>query len=182
MSTKRRIDEQVSPIENPLVLFSVSPVIYQEAVLDLLRYFSERFGSGLYITLNKPTATLQGSFEKAGIHGGKLMFLDSITNIPEHETELCCYLGRMRELPELSVGVSKMLTGRKGIKFVLLDSVSTLLIYNDPKSVARFCHLIAEKLRKWSVPGAFICVEMGEGTDTIAQLAQFCDTYVKGVG
>jgi hypothetical protein len=182
LNLRNEIDHQVSLIESPLVLLSVSPVSYQDAVLDVLRYFSERFGSGLYITLNRPTATLKGSFEKAGIHGSKLLFLDSITNIPEHDTESCCFLGRMRELTDLSMGVSKMVSERKAIKFVLLDSVSTLLIYNDPKSVARFCHLVAERLRKWGLPGAFICVEMGEGMDTIAQLAQFCDAYVKGVG
>jgi hypothetical protein len=182
LSITSKIDDKVSLLENPLVLLSVSPVIYQEAVLELLRYFSERFRSGLYITLNRPTATLQGSFEKAGIDGGELLFLDSITNMPQHDTESCCFLGRMRELSDLSSGVSKMVTENKGIKFVLLDSVSTLLIYNDPKSVARFCHSVAERLRKWGLAGAFICVEMGEGMDTIAQLAQFCDAYVRGVG
>jgi hypothetical protein len=162
------------------MLLSVSPVMYQEALLEVLRYYSERFGMGLYITLNKPSATLVQSFGKAGV-GGKLVFLDSITNVAEQETESCCFLGRMRELSELSVGVSKMVSTRKEIGFVLFDSVSTLLIYNDPKSVVRFCHLCAERLRSWGLSAVFVSVELGEGMDMIAQVAQFCDAYVKAV-
>lgn len=177
---RQQLEEQTSSLENPVILLSVSPVKYQEALLEVLRYFSERFGTGLYITMNKPCATLVEYFGRAGIKD-KLVFLDSITNIPEQETEVCCFLGRMRELSDISMGVSKMVSGRKGIRFVLFDSVSTLLIYNDPKSVARFCHVCAERLRSWGLPAAFVSVEVGEGMDMIAQLAQFCDAYVKAV-
>lgn len=158
----------------------MSPTNYQGALLEVLKYFTDRFGMGLYITLNKPTATLVDYFGKAGVMG-KLVYLDSITNIPEQETEVCLFLGRMRELSDLSMGVAKMVSGRNGIKFVLFDSVSTLLIYNDSKSVSRFCHVCAERLRSWGLPAAFISVEVGEGMDMIAQLAQFCDCYLKVV-
>jgi len=180
LSIREEIDRQVSSVEAPLILLSVTPTRYQEAVLEVLRYFSERFGMGLYVTLNKPTATLVDYFGKAGVKG-KLVFLDSITNISEQETEICLFLGRMRELSDLSIGMSKMVSGRNGIKFVLFDSVSTLLIYNDTKSVQRFCHVCAERFRSMGLPAAFVSVEVGEGMDMIAQLAQFCDAYVKQV-
>jgi hypothetical protein len=178
MGVSAQIEEQVSELEKPVVLVSVSPLRYQEALLDTLRYFSQRFGTGLYITLNKPTSTLIQYFAKVGVQA-QLVFLDSITNIPEQETETCCFLGRMRELSEISMGVSKMVSGKKEIRFILFDSVSTLLIYNDPKSVVRFCHMCAERLRSWGLSAAFLSVEVGEGMDMIAQLAQFCDAYVK---
>ena len=179
MGIRELIDERASPFESPVVLLNVSPLIYHEGVLDTLRYFSERFGTGLYITLNKPCATLQGSFEKSGVPSERLVYLDSITNTPEHDTETCRYLGRMRELTEICVALMKLVAERKEVRFVMLDSVSTLLIYNDPKSVARFCHSVVEKLRSMGLPGAFVLVDMEEGKDMVAQLAQFCDTYVK---
>lgn len=175
------IDEQVSFLDSPVVLLSTSPVTYQLSVLDTVRYFSDRFGNGLYITLNKPTATLQKNLEKSGVSLSKLFFLDSITSTAAEETESTCYLGKMRELSELCLAISRLVSEKKGIKFVLLDSVSTLLIYNDAKSVTRFCHLVTEKLRRWGLSGAFVSVEMGEGADMVAELAQFCDAYVKPV-
>lgn len=178
MGPRGLIEEGASPFENPVILINVSPVIYHQVVLDTLRYFSERFGTGLYITLNKPCVTLQAAFGKAGVPAERVVYLDSITNTAEHDTESCRYLGRMRELTDICVAVMKLASEKK-VTFVLLDSVSTLLLYNDTKSVARFCHAVAEKLRSMGLSGALILVEMEEGKDMAAQLAQFCDAYVK---
>ena len=176
----RQIEEQISLFDKPVILLSVNPVSYQECVLGALKYFSERFGMGLYITLNKPTAVLRSHLQNSGVPLGSLVFLDSVTNTQEQETDACWFLGRMRELADLSIAVSKVVSKRDQIKYVLFDSVSTLLIYNDPKSVARFCHLIAEKLRGWGISGAFISMQLSEGTDMDAQISQFCDAFVKG--
>jgi len=146
--------------------------------MDAVKYFSERFGMGLYITLNKPSAVLQEMFERSGLAHGNLVYLDSITNTTEHRTESCQFLGRMRELTDLCIALAKMISEAK-FQFVFVDSVSTLLIYNDPKSVARFCHTVTEKLRSLNLPAALVLVEMEEGKDVAAQLAQFCDAYVK---
>jgi hypothetical protein len=179
LSVSELIDKQASSIENPVVLLSVNPMVYQEGILSAIKYFSERFGMGLYISLNKPCAVLQGAFEKDGMAPGGLVYLDSITNTPERRTSSCHYLGRMRELTDLCIAMVKMISEEKEVKFVFVDSVSTLLIYNDPKSVTRFCHSVTEKLRSLSLPAALVLVEMEEGRDVVAQLAQFCDAYVK---
>lgn len=180
LSVRELIDKQASNIENPVVLLSVNPMVYQEGVMDAIKYFFERFGTGLYITLNKPSAVLQGIFERGGLTPGSLVYLDSITNTAERRTESCQFLGRMRELTDLCIALAKMISEEK-VKFVFVDSVSTLLIYNDPKSVARFCHAVSEKLRSLNLPAALVMVEMEEGKDVAAQLAQFCDAYVKAV-
>ena len=181
MSVRDLIDKQVSSIENPVLLLNVDPVAYQEGIMSAIKYFSERFGMGLYISLNKPSAVLQGAFEKGGLAPRSLVYLDSITNTTERRTESCHYLGRMRELTDICIALAKMISEEKEIKFVFVDSVSTLLIYNDSKSVARFCHSVTEKLRSMSLPAALVLVEMEEGKDVVAQLAQFCDAYVKAV-
>ncbi|HYB75535.1 MAG TPA: hypothetical protein VEC08_01115 [Nitrososphaerales archaeon] len=181
LSVEELIDRQASNIENPVVLLSVNPVAYQKGVLGAVKYFSERFGLGLYITLNKPFASLQGAFDKDGLAPGSLVYLDSITNTAECRTKSCHFLGRMRELTDLCIALARMVSEEKGVKFVFVDSVSTLLIYNDSKSVARFCHSVTEKLRSAGLPAALVFVEMEEGKDVVAQLAQFCDVYVKAV-
>ena len=181
MNVGELIERQASRIESPVVLLSVDPVVYQEGVSSALRYFSERFGLGLYITLNKPYAVLQGAFEKDGLAPGSLVYLDSITNTPERQTESCHFMGRMCELTDLCIALAKMISEKKEVRFVFVDSVSTLLIYNDPKSVSRFCHSVTEKLRGLGLPAALVLVEMEEGRDVAAQLAQFCDAYVKAV-
>ena len=180
MSVRELIVKGSADMENPVLLLSVNPMLYQEGVMVAIKYFCERFGTGLYITLNKPSAVLQEIFEKGGLAHGRLVYLDSITNTAECRTESCQFLGRMRELTDLGIALAKMMSEEK-VKFVFVDSVSTLLIYNDPKSVARFCHAVIEKLRSLNLPAALVLVEMEEGKDIAAQLAQFCDAYVKAV-
>lgn len=180
MSIRELIDTQASEIENPVVLLSVNPVFYQARVMDALRYFSERFGKGLYVTLNKPSAVLQEAFQRGGLSNESLVYIDSITNTSEHRTETCQFLGRMRELTDLGIALAKMVS-EKEVNFVFVDSVSTLLIYNDSNSVARFCHSITEKLRSLNLPAVLVLVEMVETKGIAAQLAQFCDTYVEAV-
>ena len=174
------IDKQAPGIDNPVVLLTVNPVVYQTGVMDAIRYFSGRFGKGLYITLNKPSAVLQAVFERGGLARESLMFIDSITNTSEHTTETCHFLGRMRELTDLGIALAKMIS-EKEVNFVFVDSISTLLIYNDSNSVARFCHSVTEKLRNLNLPAALVLVEMEEGKGIAAQLAQFCDAYVEAV-
>ena len=178
MSVRDMLEGQAADIGSPVVLLSVNPVAYQAGVMDAIRYFTGRFGKGLYVTLNKPSAVLQGTFERAGLTPGSLLYLDSITSTSERRTDTCQYLGRMRELTDLCIALAKMIS-EKEVKFVFVDSVSTLLIYNDSNSVARFCHSVTEKLRSLNLPAVLVLVEMEEGKGIAAQLAQFCDAYVE---
>jgi len=180
LTVRELINEQASEIDYPVVLLSVRPMSYQAGVMEALRYFSERFGKGLYITLNKPSAVLQGAFQRGGLPVGNLLYIDSITNTAERRTESCQFLGRMRELTDIGIALARIMSEEE-IKFVFVDSVSTLLIYNDPSSVARFCHSVTEKLRSLDLPAAFVLVELEEEEGIAARLAQFCDAYVKAV-
>jgi len=175
-----QVDIQALGIENPVVLLSVNPIVYQTLVMDAIVYFSKRFGRGLYVTLNKPSTVLQSVYERAGLAQNSLVFLDSITNTTEHSTETCHFLGRMRELTDLGIALARVMS-EKEVKFVFVDSVSTLLIYNDSNSVARFCHAVTEKVRSLNLPAVMVLVEMEEGKGIAAQLAQFCDAYVEAV-
>lgn len=53
-------------------------------------------------------------------------------------------------------------------KFLLLDSLSTLLIYNDSKAVSKFAHLLTEKMRRWDTQGSLLTVEMNAEKDVVS--------------
>lgn len=174
------IGESLDELERPVVLALIDPVKYQDAVLELLRYFTARAPRGVYVSLNKPFAVLSKAFEKAGIPCSSLFFVDAITNVPsiqEEENHTC--LGSGVDLSNLCIGISKAVNRITGDKFLFLDSLSTLLIYNDPKAVAKFAHLLTEKMRRWNTSGSLLTVEMNTEHDVVSQLAPFCDKVVK---
>ena len=88
-------------------------------------------------------------------------------------------LGSGIDLSNLCIGISRAVNKFSEEKFLLLDSLSTLLIYNDPKTVAKFAHLLTEKMRRWITSGSLLTVEMNADRDVASQLAPFCDKVVK---
>lgn len=182
METKSEgnIAESLEGLEKPVVLALIDPIRYQEAVVDLLRYFEAKTPRGIYVSLNKPFAVLTKAFEKAGLSTQSLFFVDAITNVPsaqEDSTANC--LGSGIGLSNLCIGISNAINRFSEEKFLFLDSLSTLLIYNDAKVVAKFAHLLTEKMRRWGTPGSLLTVQMNTEHDVVSQLAPFCDKVVK---
>jgi KaiC/GvpD/RAD55 family RecA-like ATPase len=163
-----------------VVLALIDPVRYQDSVVELLRYFEAKTPRGIYVSLNKPFAVLTKAFDKAGLSTQSLFFVDAITNVPsieEGSTAAC--LGSGVDLSNLCIGISKAVSRFSEEKFLLLDSLSTLLIYNDARAVAKFAHLLTEKMRRWGTSGSLLTVEMNTERDIVSQLAPFCDKVVK---
>ncbi len=178
--TYERISETLRDFDNPIVLTLIDPMRYQEATVDILNYFSKKSSRGIYVTLNKPFSVLMKTFGNAGVPAESLYFVDGITNVPSPEEgkDHAC-LGSGVGLSNLCIGISRAVNLFEGEKFLLLDSLSTLLIYNDPKSVSKFAHLLTEKMRRWNTSGSLLTVEMNAEKDVVSQLAPFCDKVVK---
>lgn len=179
MDRSSEIADSLLGIEKPVVLALIDPTRYQEGVIELLKFFTSTTPHGIYVTLNKPFTNLARTFERAGIPVDTLFFVDAVTNVPsveEHSTHIC--LGPGNDLSNICIAISKIVN-RFQEKFLFLDSLSTLLIYNDPKAVAKFAHLLSEKMRRWGTAGSLLTVEMNVERDVVLQLAPFCDKVLK---
>jgi KaiC/GvpD/RAD55 family RecA-like ATPase len=174
------IFQALHELDKPIVLTLIDPMRYQEAVFGVVKYFAAKSPQGVYVTLNKPFSALTKTFEKAGISSDSLFFVDGITNVPaaEESADHAC-LGSGIDLSNLCIGISRVIGKFQEEKFLLLDSLSTLLIYNDSKAVSKFAHLLTEKMRRWNTAGSLLTVEMNAEKDVVSQLAPFCDKVVK---
>ena len=172
--------ESLEGLEKPIVLGLVDPNRYQEAVESVVRYLTGRTRFGIYITFNKPFATLAKSFEKVGLPVESLFFIDGITMVSSSVEEGShTLLGPATDLSNVCVATSKAVSRFNDEKFIVLDSLSTLLIYNDGRAVAKFAHLLTEKMRRWGTCGFLLTCEMNPKRDLVPTLAPFCDKVVK---
>jgi hypothetical protein len=174
------IFQALQELDKPIVLTLIDPMRYEETVLGVVKCFAAKSTQGVYVTLNKPFSVLTKSFEKAGIASDSLFFVDGITNVPsvEEAQDHAC-LGSGIDLSNLCIGISRAVGKLGEQRFLLLDSLSTLLIYNDSKAVSKFAHLLTEKMRRWNTSGSLFTVEMNAEKDVVSQLAPFCDKVVK---
>lgn len=90
---------------------------------------------GIYITLNKSQRRIEEILKKAKIDTKKLFFIDCVTSEKTKNDVLHIPPDR---LDLLSSAIHSFLKDIKGQKFLILDALSTLLIYNDENKVARF--------------------------------------------
>jgi len=95
----------------------------------------------IYISLNKPKRSIEYIFKKKGIDTKKIFFIDCVTS--ENMGGDVLHIPPQR-LDLLRVALNSFVNGIKGRKCLVVDALSTLLIYNDENKVAAFVKEITE--------------------------------------
>ena len=121
-------------------------------------------------------------FVKIGIDTRMIIFIDAVTKTAGGEIEKkkeCLFIGNPEKLSDISVAMDQAVTAIAGKeKFLFFDSLSTLLLYNKPLTVARFIHFLAGKMRVWKVKGIIISLEKESDKELIEELMQVCDVKI----
>lgn len=169
--------------EQDIVLLITKPENYSKLILNLLNFLLVKMKLfGIYVTINKPFDSLSAWLEKNNIDVNKLFFIDAVTRtVAERSvlTEKCLFISSPTNLTDLSISLVQILKNPKPEKkFILLDSLSTLLIYNSPETVLQFVHFISSRIRMSRILGMFLCLEEEKSKKVISSLSQFCDKVV----
>jgi archaellum biogenesis ATPase FlaH len=64
-------------------------------------------------------------------------------------------------------------------KFLILDSVSTMLVYNSPEEIERLIHALIIKCRKWRMKTILLAIENAKQDKIVETISQFCDSVAK---
>ena len=95
---------------------------------------------GIYVSLNKTQKSVEETLKKENINFDKIFFIDCVTKEKTSEDILHCSPQNLEELEYSIKSFSKEIPGEK---FILLDALSTLLIYNSENKVAAFVKELA---------------------------------------
>jgi len=96
---------------------------------------------GIYISLNKPHSSIEKLLEKDGVNTKKLFFIDCVTAEQKRDDVMHVH---PTDLKKLAAAIGAFIKDIPGKKFLLLDALSTLLIYNDENKVAQFVKEVTE--------------------------------------
>lgn len=176
---KKEFREKLKKLKEYVAIATISAKHYHETNLKIISYLTkEENVPGVYVTLNKPFDTMQKIFDKENIKREMVIFIDAVTDTGGEikKTENCLYIGSPEKLSDISLAMDQAVTALPSkSKFVFFDSLSTLLIYNDASTVARFIHFLASKMRVWKVKGIIVSLQKEKDKDLIDELMQFCD-------
>jgi archaellum biogenesis ATPase FlaH len=103
---------------------------------------------GIYVSLNKTQKSIEQNLEAEGIAYSKIFFIDCVTS--EKTKEEVLHISPSN-LDDLFFTIKSFNENIPGEKFLILDALSTLLIYNSENKVAAFVkelvNLSPDKLR-----------------------------------
>jgi len=136
----------------------------------------------IYLSLNRPSSTLFEEFKENNIDNSKVLIIDCVTKLAGEDVERAgntIFVESPQSLTEMGAvleGAVESITARGS--FLFLDSVTTMLLYNNLKNVATFIHFLTIKIRYYKMSGVIVSLEEEETKQIISQISQFCDCKI----
>lgn len=180
LQIRKRVTKELTRVKAKKGIFSFvsGPQDYKIVNEEIMRYLTNKSRlSGLYVALSSPYTQISKELEAKKIHTENIVFIDGVTG-KKSKTDSCVTLKNRNSLTELSLVMSQACKN-KAIKFIFLDSVSTLLIYNNLEITERFMNFFINKIKNLDLLMIMISIEEDKSNKLMPVLAQFCDRSVK---
>ena len=131
---------------------------------------------GIIISASRPYANLITIYTQKSININKLMIIDCISKSQDADipSDNAIFLENVSDLTNISISVNQLINQIAEKKFVLLDSLSTMLIYNHPQIFARFIHNILTKIRLKGISGLLLSLDADIDKNVKAEIMQLC--------
>ncbi|MDO8633724.1 MAG: hypothetical protein Q7K34_00330 [archaeon] len=135
--------------------------------------------SGLIINVNEPSQLFAKRLKKDKVDTNLLSFIDiiSMKDGIESNMENCVFLEKPDSLAALSDVLSGCLAKRK-TNYLFIDSLSTLLLYNQVIDVERFTHYLVNKIKIFELDGVFLTINDKHYEQLAPMISQFADNLV----
>jgi len=182
MFDKERLDESLRNFpDGMIVLIETNADESFETSIALVDYFSKINDKGIIISANRPYTNLISFYKKNGIDVDKIFVLDLISKSQHADIKAdnVFYIDNASSLTNISLALDDNIKKFSGKKFVFIDSITTMLIHNDPSVFARFIHNIFTKFRINEVDCFIITLEDITNIETRSEIAQLCDKVIK---
>jgi len=175
LEIEKRLDELP---EKYVVLLVTNQEKYDLLIANLVKAYTKKGASGIFVTINRSGESLVKMLGENKVDCSKLFIIDVISK-GEKKTENISFVDSPQDLTELQAEASDIAEKiPPGNRFFILDSLSTMLIYNAEKNVEKFVHRFGERLRSQGFQTVFIIMEKTK-PEVMNVLSQFCDKVIK---
>lgn len=152
-----------------------------QAVVQLAHALLERRGYGVVVCANRPAEAVRITLERAGHDVRGLRFIDCIsstTGVPPPPDAATLHIESPTMLEKVALRAEQWMRRLPGPGFLLVDSLSTMAVYNGPAPVAELVHTLTLRLRALHAPAAFVLVER-QAPPQLAELVRpLCDGVI----
>jgi hypothetical protein len=150
--------------------------------MDLLRYLvNEKKFPVVYVCIDRPFSSIKRILDKEQIDTKIIVFIDAITLMSGYEGKNgnCLYIRSPENLTDISVALSQAVSSLAGNNtYIILDSLSTLLVYNNMNTVVKFVHIFTAKIKQYGAKGLAISAKKGSDDEFVNQVFKFFDDSI----
>ncbi len=148
-----------SLLGNSVVLMLTNASNHNEAACLVLRYFMrDKNLQGIYVCVNRVPQSISADAARMGLDTQKLFFVDC-TGTSGKVGDKILRSASPENLDRMGKALADALNKASGAKFLIFDSVSALLMFNNFKSVAQFGHLLTNLVREHGLQGVILTIE-----------------------
>ena len=164
-----------------IVLIETSADRSFETSLASVAFLSNKNDIGIIVSANRPYSNLMNIYKDKNIDTKKIFIIDLISKSQDAiiEADNVRYLENVSALTNISLAINECMRSLPGKKFVFIDSITTMLIHNEPYVFARFIHSILTRMRVHRIGGLLISLEDRNNGVIRAEIAQLCDKIIK---
>ncbi len=170
------------PDGHTIVLTTTGADNYNKNLCRVIKELRGRYGHGVIITANRPYHVLTKSMTEAGISLEGLEFIDCISALTGHQPPNeagVTYVDGPLMLEMIALRAQQLTRFMpEGDRFVVLDSVSTLRLYNGNDPVTEMTHTLSTRMRLMGVTTAFIALAEAGESGLRDAIAGYCDSVL----
>lgn len=146
------------------------------AILDA--FIVEKDQSAVYITSTIPSHSIKNILNILEVDLNRIYFIDCISHImmgAAVQSEHVYFVESPTMLENIMLKVEFLMRSIEGKKLVLLDSINSLAIHNNPKILSEFLHIMVNSLRAREVYTLVLSVEEQSSEEIMNILGLICD-------
>ncbi len=155
---------------------------YAKLNIEIVKYVVSKKKKLVYLTVNKNVSDLVELLKEEEIPLEGIIFIDAITGMSggkELKGENYHYIDSPKNLTAAIIELDEIMeTLSNEENYFILDSITTLLIYNQESTVEKLVHSLSSKMRQWKAHGIFILMESTK-EQVENTITQFSDSFTK---
>lgn len=177
----KEIEEELKGLPEKFIVLVITPLQkFQETSMKMLDTMINRYKNGSYVTINKPYQSMVKILESNNISDRNVFFIDCITQYLREKEAIsrnCRFVDSPSNLTEVGIILDPIIKDDIH-KFLIIDSLDTMTVYNELETVIKFAHYITGKLRFHDMSGVLLAVKEKSDERFISELGQFCDKVI----
>ena len=134
--------------------------------------------AGVFVSVNKRARYVKSRLESKKIDLSKVVFVDMLEGAKKPENGIF-FIRSAKALTELSIVISHLVAAiKQKNKFLVFDSIDSLLMHHDFNTVVKFIHFLLSKIRMLNASLYLICMNTKENKELMMAIAPFVDEMV----